>query len=169
MNFSCTLCVFASKSPIIQFVPNLQQQNNAFISWTFNSKVVFTWIRGTDEQLVVNPQKLVMENYVTLWPHCHQFPHCVSHTGTQCHDPCVSCIANHHGFNRAYCDCNCFTSDAQGIDGGIKSCRIFQYSVWTTGQRWWRTDRPSMIWWRSQKPIECCRTKKEELFLLHFH
>lgn len=158
-----------NKFPIRQFVPNIQQQNNAFIWWTFISKVVFTWIRGTDEQLIVNPQKLVMENDVTLWPHCHQFPHSVSHTGTQCYDPCVSCIANHHGFNGAYCDCNCFTLDAQGIDGGIKSWRIFQYWVWTNGQRWWWTDQPGMIWWRSQKPTVHCRMKKEELFCFSFN
>ena len=92
--------------------------------------------------------------------------HTVSHAGTQCYDPCVSCIANYHGFNGAYCDCNCFTSDAQGIDGGIKFWRIFQYWVWTNGQRWWWTDRPGMIWWRSQKPIVCCTMKKELFYFI---
>ena len=44
----------------------------------------------------------------------------------------------------------------------MKSWRILEYWMWKTGQRWWRTDGPGMIWWRRRKPIECCRTKEEE-------
>jgi hypothetical protein len=154
------------KSLFIQFVPNIQQKNNAFIPWTFISRVVFTWIRGIDEQLIVSQRKLVMENDVILWLHCHLFPHYFSHTGTQSHDPCVSCIDTKHGFNRAYCDCNCFTSDAQEIGGEMKSWKMLQYWVWTNGQRWWRTDWPDIIWWRSQKPVQGCRTKEELIYFI---
>jgi hypothetical protein len=34
--------------------------------------------------------------------------------------------------------------------------------MWKTGQRWWWTDGPGMIWWSSRKPTEGCRTKEEE-------
>jgi hypothetical protein len=41
----------------------------------------------------------------------------------------------------------------------LKDIRVLVVKNWTKVVM--ETDRPSIIWWRSQKPIEGCRTKEE--------
>lgn len=65
------------------------------------------WIECTDKQFGVNPWKFVACNDMAFW-HCCSLLLYTFHSVTLPHGICVIYMKK-HGFNEAYCNCNCFT------------------------------------------------------------
>jgi hypothetical protein len=65
-----------------------------------------TWIECTDKQLNVNPWKCVACSDMAFWQCCSLLLY-TFHSVTLHHGTCVIYMKK-HGFNEAYCNCNCF-------------------------------------------------------------
>lgn len=65
-----------------------------------------TWIECTDKQLNVNPWKCVACSDMAFWQCCSLLLY-TFHNVTLHHGTCVIYMKK-HGFNEAYCNCNCF-------------------------------------------------------------